>query len=190
VVITSNYILRGLDEGSTARRLHIVELENYYSDTFSPADEFKCNFFTSDWDKDEWNRFDAYIIHCIQQYLTFGVLTYTTEQLEAKKKEASVVGNIDTWWEDWVIGYTIGKGSYSTTHKVVSSEFYSSITLYKLYKEWCGENKIFTKLNQITFCRKLKNYLGELMIPERKTKERGWSFIPNGIPEPDEEAPF
>lgn len=190
VVITSNYILRGLDEGSTARRLHIVELENYYSDTFSPADEFNCNFFTADWNDSEWNRFDAYIIHCIQQYLSLGVLTYTTEQLEAKKKEASVVGNIDTWWEDWVIGYTIGKGSYTTSHKVEAGEFYSSITLYKLYKEWCAENKIFTKLNQITFCRKLKNYLGDLMLPERSKKERGWSFIPNGIPEPDEEAPF
>lgn len=189
VIITSNYILRGMDEGSTDRRLIIFELENYYSTFFTPYQDFGGTFFDGDWDENEWQKFDSFMVSCVQEYLQYGVSSITTENLERKKKEASVVGNIDIFWEDWTYGYTIGKGQYAVNHKVKEGDFYSSSTVYKLYKEWCNENKIVSRLNHISFSRKLKGYLEDKMIPERTKTERGWSFFPKGI-EAEEEAPF
>lgn len=72
VVITTNYAIKG-SGNSHRRRRHEIELAQFYSEDFTPADEFKRQLFI-DWDEKEYNRFYNYMVECIQVYLDKGLL--------------------------------------------------------------------------------------------------------------------
>lgn len=81
--ITTNYTVKG--EGpSFKRRVFEVEIANYFNDTYTPEDEFKHQFF-SDWDDDEWAKFDNFMIRCIQYFLKNGLVESKKVNLELRK---------------------------------------------------------------------------------------------------------
>lgn len=59
---------------SDKRRVVIFELHNYYSEIFTPEDEFKKRFFESDWTADDWNQFYTFMIRCIAVYMKRGLI--------------------------------------------------------------------------------------------------------------------
>lgn len=59
---------------SDKRRLVIFELHNYYSEVFTPEDEFGKRFFESDWTQDDWNQFYTFMIRCIAIYMERGLI--------------------------------------------------------------------------------------------------------------------
>ena len=72
ISITTNYTIKG-SGASFYRRVFEVEIANHFNDNYTPEDEFKHQFF-SGWDKDEWQRFDNFMIRCIQFYLKNGLV--------------------------------------------------------------------------------------------------------------------
>ncbi|RKS53915.1 hypothetical protein BC962_2182 [Gillisia mitskevichiae] len=88
-IITTNYTIKG-DSSSYKRRRFDIFLKNHYSDTFSPADEFKCEFF-HEWDKEEWKLFDHFMLGCLKLYLNKGLISYESKNLRLKmlKNETS-----------------------------------------------------------------------------------------------------
>ncbi|WP_020403842.1 primase-helicase family protein [Gracilimonas tropica] len=74
-LITSNTPIAG-SGNSHKRRQSIVEFADYYSLNFTPEHDFGHSLFY-DWDKEEWNKFDNYMIHCLQMYLSEGLVTYS-----------------------------------------------------------------------------------------------------------------
>ncbi len=71
-LLNSNYILDA--EGATnKRRIKEVEFAPYYSDSFTPEDEFSERFFDS-WNTDQWSKFDNLMVWCCYIYLRHGFI--------------------------------------------------------------------------------------------------------------------
>lgn len=73
-LMTTNYPIGG-NSDSYKRRQSVVEFAPYYSKSLTPEDEFGHTLF-NDWDSKEWNKFDNYMIHCLQVYLQKGLVSY------------------------------------------------------------------------------------------------------------------
>jgi hypothetical protein len=72
VAITTNYAIKGAGN-SFARRKWEVELHQHYNGHHSPLDEFGRHFF-AEWEKEEWIKFDNYMISCLSSYLSTGLV--------------------------------------------------------------------------------------------------------------------
>jgi len=83
VVVSTNRTLR-LDGGSARDRAYEFELSDYYSEKFSPYDEFGKWFF-SEWDMEEWQQFFHFYIDCIQFYLQNGLIAAEPINLHRRK---------------------------------------------------------------------------------------------------------
>ena len=83
VLITSNYVVQG-QGGSHDRRRIEIELKQFYSPSFSPRDKFGHNLY-DDWDANEWNLFDNFMMYCVQQYLIHGIAKPKNKNLKYKK---------------------------------------------------------------------------------------------------------
>lgn len=70
-IITTNYIIQG-EGGSAEARKAEYELSPHYSKDRTPRDEFGHNLF-DEWSKEEWVKFDSYMIDCCCLYLTHGL---------------------------------------------------------------------------------------------------------------------
>lgn len=81
--ITTNYTVKG-EGASHYRRVFEVEVANHFNDMHTPYDEFKHQFF-SDWDSNEWQRFDNFMIRCIQYYLENGLVESNKVNLDYRK---------------------------------------------------------------------------------------------------------
>ena len=87
IVITTNYILKGLDESSRRRKIEFV-FSDYYNSQFTPETNFG-NLFFIDWDQTEWESFYLLMAYAIQTYLKNGFVEqkYNTNE-RALKMEA------------------------------------------------------------------------------------------------------
>ena len=72
VVITSNYSAKGVGDSYEGRRIEFG-LSPYFSAKWSPKDEFGHLMF-DDWDNDEWNRFNLYMVNLLMRYLSTGII--------------------------------------------------------------------------------------------------------------------
>lgn len=82
-LITSNKTLK--TNGASSRdRVIEFEFADYYSDKFSPQDEFKQWFFT-EWDELEWLKFDNFIMNCLALYLEQGIYEVNPVNLQKRK---------------------------------------------------------------------------------------------------------
>lgn len=73
IMITSNQHVHGPGGSSDRRRRYEFEVSNYFSDTWSPKDEYG-NLFFDEWDENEWIKFDYFMIECVQLFLTEGLI--------------------------------------------------------------------------------------------------------------------
>ncbi|WP_161891164.1 hypothetical protein [Pontibacter russatus] len=69
-LITTNYVIGGYGN-SYDRRRHIVEFSDHYLNNPKPKEEFGKPLF--EWDEEEWNRFDNFMLSCLQLYLEKGL---------------------------------------------------------------------------------------------------------------------
>lgn len=67
IFITSNYNV-GNDDISSRRRKHEFSVVKHYGIDIEPIDDFGRQFFT-EWDTDEWCRFDNFMSDCCRLYL-------------------------------------------------------------------------------------------------------------------------
>lgn len=86
--ITTNYTVKG-EGASFYRRVFEVEIANYFNDKYTPEDEFKHQFF-SEWDELEWQRFDNFMIRCIQYFLKNGLVESNKVNLDLRKLRNSL----------------------------------------------------------------------------------------------------
>jgi len=153
VAITTNHAIEGSGNSFT-RRTWELELYQHYSQTFTPEDDFGKLMF-SDWDDNEWNVFDNYMIKCIQLYLSKGLIKSTSVNLAIRKLEQEschqfvewcgltkgslnnpkldsglVLQGQELYWE-----FTSEYPIFSRGHKPLSkTKFYNWIESYSIYK--------------------------------------------------------
>jgi hypothetical protein len=83
ISITTNYTIKGAGP-SHERRVFEVEIANYFNENHTPEKEFGHLFF-SDWDQDEWAKFDNFMIRCVQYFLKHGLVESEKVNLELRK---------------------------------------------------------------------------------------------------------
>lgn len=81
--ITTNYTIKG-EGNSFYRRVFEIEMSTYFGKQRTPEDEFGHLLFT-DWDAEEWQRFDNFMLRCVQYYLHNGLVKSDTVNLELRK---------------------------------------------------------------------------------------------------------
>ena len=59
-------------------------MSNYFGVHHTPSEEFGNQLF-DDWDSNEWERFDKFMINCLQYYLTNGLVSSKTNNLALRK---------------------------------------------------------------------------------------------------------
>jgi len=84
ITITTNYTIKDNGGGSEKRRKFEVEFSNYFNDNHQPETEFKHQLFT-DWNDNEWAKFDNFMLRCVQYYLRYGLVESKHVNLELRK---------------------------------------------------------------------------------------------------------
>ena len=72
ILITTNYTLLADGGISFKRRAVVFEFSHYFNDKNTPLKKFGHRFF-SEWDNEEWNKFDNFMVKCLQLYLDKGI---------------------------------------------------------------------------------------------------------------------
>lgn len=140
ILITTNYTIGGVG-GSHEARKHEVELSSYFNSRHTPDMEFGHMLF-SDWDGDEWSRFDNYMIQCVQFYLKNGLIACPSKNLEIRKfiKETS------SEFYEWVYDKNdFDQPNIELNKKMSKTALYENFkTEHKDFEKWL-KAKTFTK---------------------------------------------
>jgi hypothetical protein len=83
ILVSTNFTIKG-QGASYEDRLFEVEFSDCYNEKHKPLDDFRKLFF-DEWDEDEWNRFDNFMLECVELYLKEGLVEYKTINLERRK---------------------------------------------------------------------------------------------------------
>jgi len=83
IMVSTNYTIKG-QGASFEDRLFEIEFSDYYNEKHKPKDDFGKLFF-DEWDEDEWNRFDNFMLECVELYLKEGLVEYEQINLPRKK---------------------------------------------------------------------------------------------------------
>lgn len=98
IVITTNYTIQG--EGSShERRRWEVEMSDHFKVTHTPKDEFGHQLFL-DWTEQEWHRFDAFMVGCVELYLSEGLMTAEWANLGNRKFAGKTDFDFFEWAQD------------------------------------------------------------------------------------------
>lgn len=73
IMMSSNYRVSGPGGSSDKRRRYEFEVTNYFNDEKTPVMEYG-NLFFEEWNSDEWQKFDSFMLLCIQQFLKLGLI--------------------------------------------------------------------------------------------------------------------
>ena len=98
VVISTNYAIKG-EGNSHDRRRHELEVSQHYGKEKTPFDEFGRELF-SDWNIEEFARFDNYMVYCLQLYLREGLLVQEAVNIAKRKFIAETSMEFFEWVSD------------------------------------------------------------------------------------------
>mgnify|MGYP002152414597 CR=1 FL=1 len=149
VVVSTNHTIR-LDGGSARDRAYEFELSDYYSESYSPHEEFG-KWFYAEWSEQEWQQFFHFYIGCIQFYLQNGLIAaqpinlYRRKLIEATNRE--FMSFMESASNDQVI--EVGK---EYDKKVLHERF------LRQYPEFRGGHKLKNQRNFTAFLRLWAEY--------------------------------
>jgi len=90
IALTSNHMIIRSEGNSSERRIHEIEVSDWYNKDRTPQDEFGRNLY-DDFNSDDWRQFDNFMVYCVEYYLQFGLLTPPKINI-LKRKLLSEVG--------------------------------------------------------------------------------------------------
>jgi hypothetical protein len=83
ILLSTNYAIKG-EGNSHNRRRHEIEIAQYYGQNLTPEDEFGKELF-DEWDETDFNKFDCYMIECLQKYLSSGLVKQNAKNIKLRK---------------------------------------------------------------------------------------------------------
>lgn len=98
IVVSTNYVIQG-DGNSHDRRRHEIEISQYYGRDRTPFEEFGKQLF-DDWDEVEYEKFDNYMIYCLQKYLNLGLIAQPSKNLKQRKLISQTSKDFIDWISD------------------------------------------------------------------------------------------
>ena len=166
--ITTNYVLQGKGSSFT-RRIYEIELSSHFNDRHTPEDEFKHLLFSA-WDKVEWEKFDNYMLRCIQYYLKNGLKEMDSINIELKRLKRAT--NLD--FLDFMESQTFtGQRYYGTELKdlfLIDYPEYSKQGWFgsRLFNKWVALFCSFSKFKKDSGKTNGKRW-ASMIDPEAKT---------------------
>tara|TARA_Y100001938_G_C8090796_1_gene434918 strand:- start:1057 stop:3447 length:2391 start_codon:yes stop_codon:yes gene_type:complete len=121
IIITTNYAIVGKGN-SFERRKWELEFVQYYNKNFTPLDEFGKLLFT-DWDAEEWLRFDSYMIGCLKSYLKTGFIDSEFKNMGERKFQAAT----HPAFYDWITN-PLNNREIDTEVKIYQHTMWASFT--------------------------------------------------------------
>jgi len=132
IVISTNYAIKG-EGNSHSRRRHEIEIGQYYNGNLTPYDDFGRQLF-DDWSLDEFQRFDNFMVECLQMYLKFGLTKQNAKNIKLRKFIAETSMEFYEWVQD-----TQNINKNVRANKVECFE--SFVGEYKDFNKWLSRKK-------------------------------------------------
>lgn len=98
MVLSTNYAIKG-EGNSHDRRRHELEVAQYYGKNKTPYDEFGKQLF-DDWSDLDFQRFDNYMVYCLQSYLKNGLINQNAKNIKMRKFIAETCIEFLDWASD------------------------------------------------------------------------------------------
>jgi len=161
IIISTNYTIKS-DGGSFQRRIFEIEMSDYFGVHHTPLDQFG-NLLYDEWNVDEWNRFDKFMINCLQYYLLNGLVKSKTNNLELRKfiNETS-----QEFYE-----FAITDNCIKTDIRIGKNEL-----LNEFYAEYPDAKKFVTNRTFLKWIKKYSDY-NKLTYSEGNTNGQRWFTI-------------
>ncbi len=98
IIISTNYAIKG-EGNSHDRRRYELEIAQYYGKDLTPEDEFGRQLF-DDWNETDFQKFDNYIVHCVQLFLKNGLVKQNAKNIKMRKFIAETSMEFNDWIND------------------------------------------------------------------------------------------
>lgn len=145
MVVSTNYAIKG-EGNSHDRRRHEIEIAQYYGKNQTPFEEFGHQLF-DDWDSDKFNRFDNYMVYCLQAYFNQGLVKQNAKNIKMRKFIAETSMEFHEWISD------IENFPYNF-RKDKTQAFDSFVNEYQDFKKWLSRKRFAIWVN------KYANFIG------------------------------
>lgn len=132
MVISTNYAIKG-EGNSHDRRRFELEIAQYYGKNLTPYDEFGKQLF-DDWDLEEYQKFDNYMIHCVQSYLKLGLVPQNAKNIKMRKFIAETCMEFYEWIKD-------KDNFYLNSRNDKQQHFVKFTEEYQDFKKWLTRKK-------------------------------------------------
>ena len=111
LLITTNHAINGSDT-STLDRQALVAFSDFYNEKRKPIDVSKRNFFSADWNQEQWNLFYNFMATCLVLYFQSlenkwgdrkgqGIVSPPLVSLEMRRLRQSIGEDLLTWAEEY-----------------------------------------------------------------------------------------
>ena len=147
MVISTNYAIRG-EGNSHDRRRFELEIAQYYGKNLTPYDEFGKQLF-DDWELLEFQKFDNYMVYCLQVYLKNGLIIQNAKNLKMRKFIAETCMEFYEWIND-KDNFPIGIRNDKTQYFVKFTEEYQD------FKKWLTRKKFNIWVQKFATFKKLE----------------------------------
>lgn len=132
IVMSTNYAIKG-EGNSHNRRRHEIEIAQYYGKDLTPDEEFGKQLF-DEWDLLEFQKFDNYMVYCLQMYLKSGLVHQNAKNIKLRKFIAETNMDFYEWISDFE-NFPINKRNDKSQY------FNSFINDNKDYDKWLKRNR-------------------------------------------------
>ena len=174
LIISTNYAIKG-EGNSHDRRRYEMEVSQYYGKNLTPEDEFGRQLF-DDWDLSEFQKFDNYIVKCVQLFLNNGLVSQNAKNLKLRKFIAETSMDFFEWIEDQE-NFPLNKNNNKA----------------EMFDKFCLEYKDYNWLKRKTFIiwvQKYANYKGYKFEQGNSNGVRWYILINEKMPIIEDEIEF
>lgn len=151
LIITTNYTVRG-SGGSFDRRKFEVEMSSYFNSKNTPMKIFGHMLF-SDWNDDEWSKFDNFMIQCLQYYLQNGLMEHEFDNLDVRKFQSETSPDFHEW--------SLEIGNLPIDVRIDKTDIFNKfVNEYPDYKKWLSQRKFTQWIEKFAEANGYKSYQG------------------------------
>jgi hypothetical protein len=172
IIVSTNYTLKGTGDSFKAR-LFEIEFSDYYNACHQPKDDFHKMFF-DEWDKEEWNRFDNFMLGCVEFYLKNGLINHTPINLERRKLIDNTSKEFVEFAENGGLALNIEFDKHDLHWKFTSHYQDFSQLKQRTFTEWLRRYAMYKGLN---YSDRKTNGKNLASISDEKTKEQEFNEV-------------
>ena len=175
ILLSTNYAIKG-EGNSHDRRRHELEIAQYYGKKLTPTDEFGRELF-DEWDLEDFNRFDNYMVECLQKYLKEGLVKQNAKNIKLRRFIAETSMEFYEWVQE-NDNFPINKRNDKKTY------FDNFVEDYQDFKKWLTRKKF------IIWVQKYASFIDAEYTQGNSNGLRWFAIETDGIEEDDNDVMF